>query len=153
MWSRERLIKPGLSALVMVLVFAACGLEPEQLGPEDWTRPPDQPGPVELVGVMTEAIHVGDSGVWVVPDNEAGDPPAFCITYLDGQTREVESCTVDPEGFVPWGDEVWPWSARGWWIGLNVWDEPVEIHAFDDRGRPLAYWTGRMHEHAGHLTE
>lgn len=142
----------SLTAAALIVLMAACDLPgPAALGPEAWTEPPDEAGPVELIGVMTEAIHAGDSGVWLVPAGRTA-PPAFCVAYLDGTARESDNCSVEARPF-EWDEDTYPWVIRAWWIGLFVWDEPVTVHAFDDRGRPLAHWEGRMHEHAGHLTE
>ena len=139
-------------AILIVMPVLACGSAPEPLGPEAWVEPPDRPGPIELIGVMTESIHAGDSGVWVVPVDRAGDPPAFCVSYIEGRAREGDSCKVEPEPY-NWNDETWPWAIWGWWIGVFVPHEQVSMHAFDEQGHPLAQWTGRMHEDAGYLTE
>jgi hypothetical protein len=142
----------------LALVAAACGdtvEEPDPLGPEAWTEPPQEPGDIELIGHFTTATHAGDRGVSTHPDADA-PAPSFCIAYRDGTARDRDSCVVGTEPF-EWEDGIHPWTVEATWSQLHEWDdalvERLAVHAFDEHGRPVAHWDGRMHEHAGHLTE
>ncbi len=145
----------GIAPLaVLALVVAACAA-PDGRGPDDWPRPPDSPGPVELVGHFTSETHAGDRGVSTHAEREA-PTPGFCVAYLDDEAREGDDCVVDASPF-EWAGDTHPWTVRATWSGLGTWDDDtiarLDLHAFDQDGQPLAHWAGRMHPDAGHVTE
>lgn len=101
------------------LTIAACApsvIVP--LGPEAWTQPPDEPGPIELIGHLLIATHAGDRGVSTYPVSNAQGPPEFCIAYLDGEAREIDLCTIS-DSPLEWVDgNVYPWTIMGTWTEL-----------------------------------
>ncbi len=141
------------AAVIAIVLFTACA--PEPVGPSAWRQPPEDPGPIELIGHRTTATHSGDRGVSTHPADEVDETPTFCIAYFDDDARDDDTCEVGTEPF-EWEGELHQWTVQASWSQLDAWDDVVDrlaIHAFDDAGQPVAHWTGRMNEDAGHLTE
>lgn len=106
--------------------------------------------------------HGGGRGAALNPVQDLA-PPASCRVYRDNETHERDSCEVEVTETTPtWR---WPWVVRASWAacpthdfgGCHDGDYPApysqRVVAFDEAGRPVAWWDGKAAPDTQYSTE
>jgi len=144
--------------VVLALAVSGCTLPCHTPGHAVGERVDDWQSGVELVSYYSWRYHNGNAGDRLVHNDTDPLPlPASCQAHRGGEKFSKDSCLVRTGPDDEWGlrpDAAWTLLAA--WAGGDCDADRTRgdsIVAFDDAGRPVAWWDGRLDDGASVMTE